>query len=118
GVELGGPWRLVNAALAALLELEVLDRVGDVKLLARQTGLGERLVEDLARGPDERRTLKIFLVSRLLADEHDARVGCAATEHGLGRGAVEIAALAVCRGRRELAELRIGRHERRRALAF
>src|SRR5215813_12218531 len=44
GVELRGPRRLVDAALAALLELEVLDRVGDVELLARQTRFGERLL--------------------------------------------------------------------------
>src|SRR5437016_4777852 len=35
GLELVRPWRLMDSALATLLELEVLDRVGDVELQVR-----------------------------------------------------------------------------------
>src|SRR5437867_3103574 len=112
-VELARSRRLVDPALATLLELEVLDRVGDVELLARQTRFGECPIEHLARRPDERGALEIFLVARLLADEHDARVGRAAAEHGLGRVAVEIAALATRRRRLELGEAGAGGNERR-----
>src|SRR5213594_3318140 len=112
-VELARSRRLVDPALATLLELEVLDRVGDVELLARQTRFGECPNEHLARRPDERGALEIFLVARLLADEHDARVGRAAAEHGLGRVAVEIAALATRRRRLELGEAGAGGNERR-----
>src|SRR5262249_24004160 len=118
GAEFRSPRRLVDAALAALLDLEVLDGVGDVELLARQTGFGERLLQHLTRRPDERRTLPVFVVSRLLADEDDAGAGRASAEHGLRRVAIEIAALAMRRCFREFAESRLLRHERRRTLAF
>ena len=43
--------------------------------LAVQADLGQRAVEDLTGRADERRALEVFLVSRLLAHEHDPRVG-------------------------------------------
>src|SRR5580765_1049690 len=108
-VELRCARRLVDPALAALLELEVLDRVGDVDLFALQPGFGQRPVEHLARRPDERRSLKIFLIAGLLADEHDPRAGRPKAEDGLRGVAVELAALASRRGRLELVESRAGR---------
>src|SRR5262249_19762188 len=69
--------------LATQHELEVLDRVRDVERVAVETGLPERAVEHLAGRADERSVAEIFLVAGLLADEHDARVGGTASEHGL-----------------------------------
>jgi hypothetical protein len=82
----------VDPALAALLELEVLDRVGDVDRLALETRFGQGLVEYLAGRTDERRALAIFLISRLFADEHDPRGGRASAEDGLRGVTVEVAA--------------------------
>ena len=73
----------MDSALAALLELEVLDRVGDVELLALATRFGPRLVKHLAGRTDEWRALPIFLIPRLFSDEHDPRGGRASAEDGL-----------------------------------
>ena len=53
GVDLALARLLVDAALAALLELEVLDDVGDVDVGAVDADRLQRLVELAARGPDE-----------------------------------------------------------------
>ena len=45
---------LVQAAFAAHLVLEMLDRVGDEGLLARDAGVAQRLVQNAAGGPDKR----------------------------------------------------------------
>jgi hypothetical protein len=54
--DLSAAGRLVNSALSLLgaRELEVLDRVRHVDLLAIDSRIDERLVEQLARGADER----------------------------------------------------------------
>src|SRR2546430_7348452 len=75
GRELAQPRRLVDAALAALDELEVLDRVRDVEPLPVQAHLDQRAVEHLARRANERRALQILLIAGLLADEDDAGIG-------------------------------------------
>src|SRR5581483_2177561 len=62
--------RVVDPARAARLPLEVLDRVRDVRLLPVDARFGERLVEQPAGRPDERRARLVLLVARLLADEH------------------------------------------------
>ena len=75
---------LVQAALAAQLPLEVLDRVGDVEVLAIDPRRLERAVEQASRRPDERQSLLVLLVAGLLADQHHARVRVAGAEHRLG----------------------------------
>src|SRR5579863_2102256 len=60
----------VNSPLTALGRIEVLDHVGDIDLVARDSGSEQGLVEQLSGGPDERMTGHVFLVTRLFADEH------------------------------------------------
>src|SRR5690349_15641498 len=55
GRDLGRARALVQPPLAAELELEVLDDVGDVKRLAVDADGFERFVEQASRGPDERK---------------------------------------------------------------
>ena len=55
---------LVDAALAAQLELEMLDGVGDEHLLARNAGRFQRAGQQLAGRPDEGMALQVFLVAR------------------------------------------------------
>jgi hypothetical protein len=62
---------LVDAALAALLELEVLDGIGDVDAVALDASFRHRPVEELAGGSNEGFPLVVFLVARLLANEGD-----------------------------------------------
>src|SRR5207245_1377167 len=106
GLELVRPWCLMDSALATLLELEVLDRVGDVELLALEPRFGQRLVKHLAGRTDERRALPIFLIPRLFSDEHDPCGGRAPAEDGLRGVAVQIAAGTARGSRAELAERR------------
>jgi hypothetical protein len=51
--------------------LEVFDRIGDVDQRTVDAGLGESAVEDATGRPHEGSALQIFLISGLLADEHD-----------------------------------------------
>ena len=59
--------------------------------------LSERSVEHLAGRPDEGAAGKVLLIARLLADQHQRRIGRAFAEHGLGRILVEMAAGAIAR---------------------
>jgi hypothetical protein len=73
------------SAAAAGPPLEVLDDVGDEHLRAVDAGLLETFVEQPAGGADERMTLDVFAVSRLLPDEQQlGRYGSGA-ENRLGR---------------------------------
>ena len=85
---------LCSAPLAARLVLEVLHGVGDVDVRAVDARRLERAVEHLARGADEGAPGKILLVARLLADQHQGRIGRAFAEHGLGGVLVKVAARA------------------------
>ena len=118
GGELAHARRLMDPPLAALHELEMLHGVRDVDPLAVQADLGQRAVEDLTGRADERRALEVFLVSRLLAHEHDPRVGRAAAEDRLRGVAIELAAGAPRGGGAELGHAGVPRNGRRRALAF
>src|SRR3979409_134146 len=56
GLDLGRVWPLLQPPLAALLELEMLDRVGDEDLFALDAGIRHGAAEDGAAGPDARRS--------------------------------------------------------------
>ena len=101
GVDLAGVGFLVQASLAARLVLEVLHRVGDVDRLALDSRRLQRSVEHLAGRSDEGASGQVFLIARLLADQHQRRIGGAFAEHGLGRILVEMAARAISRFRRQ-----------------
>ena len=62
-------WFLVDAALPALLEFEVLDCIGDIDVAALDAGFRHSAVEELAGGSHEGPALPVFLVARLLADK-------------------------------------------------
>src|SRR5438270_7716144 len=92
------PRLLVDAALAAWLPLEMLDRVGDVDVASRDPRVLERLVEHCAGGPDEWCALAVFLVARLLADKHHTSLVRPGAEDDLRCSLVKIAAAAFMRG--------------------
>src|SRR6185312_5913916 len=83
---------LVQPSLAAGLPFEVLHGIGDVDLVAIDTGGHQRLVQEPSRRPDERVALPVLLIAGLLTDEHDARVTRPLAEHGLRRASIEVAA--------------------------
>lgn len=88
----------VYAALAERLPLEVLDSVGQVGGVSVDAGFFHAGIEQASGGADEGMAHEIFLISGLLAYEHDGRRGTAFAEDGLRRMAVEIAAPAILDG--------------------
>jgi hypothetical protein len=89
---LGG---LMDAPLPALSETEVLDHVADIRVATVDARPIECLVEHPAGRPDERVTLAILAVARLLADEHQPRPGTSLSHHRLGGVLVQLAGAAV-----------------------
>jgi hypothetical protein len=98
----------------------MLDGVGDVDGVAVDAGRLAHAVEQLAGRADEGLAGQVFLVARLLADEHDLRLLRPFAAHGLGRELPQLAAPAFVEFRRLLAlRLRIlGRDRDGRALAL
>ena len=92
GADLPARGLLVDAALAALLELEVLDGVGDVDLAAVDADGLERLVELAAGRAHEHVAGPVLTVARDLADHHHLRALQALAEDDLRRARVEVAA--------------------------
>ena len=76
----------------------MLHGVGDVEPVPVDAGGGERLVEQLARRPDERRPGLVLLIAGLFADEHHVGVRRPCAEHRLGGVQVQVAALAALSG--------------------
>src|ERR1700674_224869 len=85
---------LVDAALPARFPLKMLHRVRDVNLGAIDPRFFERAIEKLAGWTDEWFTRQIFLISRLLAQEHKRRAFRSFAENGLGSVSVERAGCA------------------------
>lgn len=77
--------RLVQAPLAAWFPFEMLDRVRQVDVCAFDAGFVECAIEHASGRADERHARAVFLVARLLADEHDARIGRTRAGHRLCR---------------------------------
>src|SRR5687768_15385491 len=73
GVDLEPLRRLVDAPAPALLELKVLDHVGQVGVRASDAGRLEPSVELAARRPDEGLADAVLPVARLLAYKHEPR---------------------------------------------
>jgi hypothetical protein len=78
----------------------VLDGVSHVDLVAGKAKVLEGAVEELTRWADEDVTELVLVVSRLLTDEHQRRIGRPFAEDGLRRVLKEVAALTA--GRRLL----------------
>ena len=77
---------LVDAAFAAQFVLEVAHGVGEEQLAPIQPGLRQRLIQQLAGGADEGPAGQVFLVARLLTNQHQACAQWAGAVDGL-RGA-------------------------------
>src|SRR5262249_50289052 len=111
GGDFGQAWCLMNAPLAPNHELEVLHDVGDIDSRPVEPCLGEGPIEHLTGRPDDPRTSLVILITRLLADYHDARVGRTSAEDHLRRVTVELATGAPARRLLERGEICAQRHE-------
>src|SRR5437899_9170575 len=89
----------------------MLDGVGDVDALAIDARLLERLIEQPARRTDERLSLDVLAVTRLLPDKHDRCMLGTLSKHGLRARLVEIAGPAACRGIAQPGQCRRLRYE-------
>jgi hypothetical protein len=88
----------VDAALAPELVAEMLDRVGDVDVVARDPRSLESLVEDLSGRAHERVALDVLAVAGLLTDQHQVRVPGTLAHHRLGGALPQIAGATVVDG--------------------
>src|SRR6266545_3396366 len=91
----------------------MLHGIGDVGLVTRDAGIGERLVEKRAGRTDKWLALKIFLVAGLLADEHRPRALRSFAEYRLRRVLIQVAAATFLRRLTECTETCGLRHKRR-----
>lgn len=105
---------LVHAPLArlfGLVELEVLDGVGEPQPVAVETGLGQGPVQQPPGRAHERRPLPVLLVAGLLAHQHQPGVLVARAEDRPGGPLVQGATAAAGRRLREAAEIGAGGDE-------
>ena len=86
----------MQSSLAARLEFEMLDRVGNVDALAVDACLYQRAVQEKPCRPNKRTAFAVFSISRLLADQHDLGVWRTLAEYGLGRILPKRAGLTGC----------------------
>ena len=86
----------MNAPFAAFgrRPLKVFDNVGDIDFGAIDAGLFQRMVEQLAGRPNKRAPVAIFLITGLLANQHDGSFGSSLPENGLGGVPPQIASMA------------------------
>src|SRR5579883_3161080 len=93
--DLAGVRPLVQPPLAALRELEMLHRIGDIDPVAGEAGLAQRAIEKPAGRPDKGPADPVFLIAWLLADKDDRGVGGTFAEDRLGRARPEGAGAAM-----------------------
>jgi hypothetical protein len=81
----------MDTSLPTRFPTEVLDRVGDVDLVAIEPSVGEAPVEELPGWTDEGMALEVLTVTRLLTYDHHPSRGGALAEHGLRAEVVKVA---------------------------
>ena len=91
GADLSGVRPLVDPALPAHLEAEMIHGVRDVHRRTIDPNPFERVIEDAARGPHEGMPGLVLPVAGLFPDEHEPGVSSALAEHGLRRVLPQIA---------------------------
>lgn len=82
---------LMPAAFAVRLPFEMLHGVRDIDVVPRNAGFDERFVQQSSGRSDKGMARFVFLIPRLLPDEHDFGMVRALPEHGLSRALVQIA---------------------------
>jgi hypothetical protein len=85
----------MNTALAALLILEMLDRIGHVNRSTVQSDLIQSLIENQPGWSHERPTRAVFQIAGLFANQHDSRPDRPFAEDKLRRVQIQGAPLAM-----------------------
>jgi hypothetical protein len=98
----------VQPPLPALLEFEMLHGVGDEDLAAVEPRLLDGTVEHAPGRADKRLAFEVFLVARLLADQHQPGARGALAGHHLGGIFIERTARALCLRLRQRRERSVG----------
>jgi hypothetical protein len=91
-----GVWALVQAALSAHFVLEMFDCIRNVNVAPCNLRFPQGAIENLPRRADERSAAEIFAVTRLLANEHEARVCSSLTGHHVCRKLIQGTASTAC----------------------
>src|SRR5262249_17441482 len=86
----------MNAPLAALLPLEMLDHVREVNARAVDACVRHCAVQQTAGGAHERTPFDVFFIARLFPYHHDLRAAWAFAENGLRAALPEFARAAIC----------------------
>jgi len=79
----------VQPPLAPHLVFKMFDGIGDVGVVAEDTGFLQRGIENATCRTDKRFAGEIFLIARLLADQHEVGLARSLARHRLGGIAVE-----------------------------
>ena len=98
GGDVRGPRRFVEPPLAALLEVKVLHRVGDVDACTVDPRFFESDIPKLAGRSNERAPCAVFRVTRLFAHEYDGSMSLPLAEYHLRGMRKQFAGFAVLRG--------------------
>src|SRR5215475_5118944 len=92
----------MKAPLSPRLPFEMFDCIRHINLLAVDLSLLQALIQQLSRWSNKRSPLPVFLIARLLTDDHDLDLrllrlvlGFQFSENRLCRIAIEVATLAV-----------------------
>lgn len=93
-VYLVGVRPLVQSPFSARFEFEMLHSIGDENFAPRDAGLVKRTRQNGAGGTHEWLALSVFLIARLLADQHDGSARRTFARHDLGAEFIERAARA------------------------
>lgn len=94
-------WVFVYSPLTALDRIEIFAHVGDIYLVARDSGGEQSLVEQFSSRSDERMTSQVFLITRLFADEHNLDTRVPFAEYSLRRATPNVTCAAAFSGLRE-----------------
>src|SRR5689334_11672645 len=98
GGNFGGGRFFVFAALALRFPFKVLDSIREINVAPANAGFHQRFVQDASGWSHEGMSLQVFLIARLLSDEHDRRMGGSFAKDGLGGMLVQVASRAAgCR---------------------
>jgi hypothetical protein len=84
----------MNAPFASFLKLEMFHGIGNVNARSIDASIYQRTVKQAAGGADEWPARQVFLVARLLADQHQVRGGRPLAEDRLRGVQIKLTSLA------------------------
>ncbi len=97
GCDLARVWFLMNPAFPARLPLKMFHCVRDINLRSINSGFFERLIHDFPSWPYKWLTGDVFVIARLLANQHDRCALGTFAKHSLRGALVKVTRFAILR---------------------